>query len=189
MPLAVTAASFLPALFGGGDDDVDKALASLEKEQAHNRATAAARDSEGSALMAPVKKYLGDVMSGDRNALLQATMPERRRVVDQYDTAKKAIAEFAPRGGGLAGSLAQVNAGQASDLAEIGANARTQGFEAAGNLAMQIRQLGVSAQQLSSMNLNSLIETVMKQSDQKHESLLGMGEALGTVIGMSLPRG
>lgn len=189
LPLALTGASFLPALFGaGGNDDLDKALGQLEKDTAANKAKAAQVEGEGSALMAPVSKYLGDITKGDRQSIMQATMPERRRVIDQYDTAKRAISEFAPRGGGLAGTMAQVNAQEASDLSTIGAQARKEGMGQAADLGMAIRNLAIPREQLASMNLNQLIDALTHQDDQSHETMMGLGESLGTVIGLSMIR-
>ncbi len=187
LPLALTGASFLPALFGaGGNDDLEKALGDLEKNTAGQKAQAAQNEQEGSALTAPASKYLGDIMGGDRQAILEATMPERRRVIDQYDTAKKAISEFSPRGGGLAGSLSQVNAQQASDLSTIGSQARSQGVDAASKLGLAIRGMGLQREQLASLSLNQLIDSLTHQEDQSHETMMGLGESLGSVIGLSM---
>lgn len=188
LPLALTGASFLPALFGGGADDkqLKGLMKDVEGSAATNKSNALAFGKEGSALTTPISKYLQDVIGGDRQTLLQATMPERRRVIDQYDTAKKSLTEFAPRGGGMAGALSEVNAAQASDLAEIGGKARTEGMDAAARLGVQLRQMGLSSQQLASMDLNTLIQTVMKRSEQSQETMMGLGESLGSIIGLSM---
>lgn len=191
LPLAMTAAPFVANLFGGGGEDreLKDALKGLEQQTAANRAKATQLDQEGSALLAPVKRYLGDITSGDRQAIQEATMPERRRVIDQYDTAKRAIAEFAPRGGGQAGAFAELGARQASDLAVLGSEARTRGMDSAANLAMAIRQMGLPREQLASMNMGQLIQTLLARSDQSHDTMMGLGEALGNVIGLSMNTG
>src|SRR5262245_54209632 len=58
---------------------------------------------EGASALNPALNYFKGQLSSNPQELLAATAPERGRVIDQYDTARQAIGEFGPRGGGQIG--------------------------------------------------------------------------------------
>ncbi len=179
-------ASLLPMLFGGGDDGVERSITQLEKATKTSQDKSAKFEEEGADILGPVSKYLKDVTGGSRQALLGATAPERQRIIDQYDTAKRSIAEFAPRGGGQASAMAHVLTREASDLATTTANARTQGFAAAATLGTTLRQLGVTEDQIASGNLSTLIQAALAKSAQDQQGGFNLGSALGTLAGIFL---
>ena len=60
---------------------------------------------------ADIQKALGyylPLLSGDRQAMMEAMGPEVNQISAQYDTAKRAAAEFTPRGGGRTAALAEL---------------------------------------------------------------------------------
>lgn len=182
--LALGGASFLPMLFGGGQDDakVKSAVGDLEKSTKRLTAEGQSLSGQGADVLGPALKYLKDVSGGDRQAVLAATMPERRRVMDQYDAAKKSISEFSPRGGGQASAYATLNASQASDLAEVGATARREGIDRAAGIGLNLKGLGLNAEQGAAANLNAIIQTYLTQAQQKGASAASLGEGLASLI-------
>lgn len=186
--LGVAGAGMLPMLFGGNNSDkaINDVIGNLKEHAANATDLSKTFGAESTDLFAPVADYLKKVTSGDRQSVLQATMPERRRVIDQYATAKKAIAEFTPRGGGQAAAGAGLQAKEASDLATTTAEARQAGIGQAGNLAAAAAQLGISEQSLASGDLNSILSALNTQQQQHAQSAAGLGQALGTLAGFLL---
>jgi len=182
--LGFGAASFLPMMFGGGgnDTDISRAIGDLQNSSTRLQGTAKETGAQGSTLLNPAIDYLKAIVGGDRQAIMAATMPERRRVIDQYDAAKKSIAEFAPRGGGTAGAVATLNANQAGDLAQVGAQARTQGVNTAGQLGASLKSLGVGAEGLASQNLNTILQTYIQKGQQQGQSAASLGEGLASLV-------
>lgn len=136
---------------------------------------------QGKDLFGPAADYLKKILSGDRQQMLEATMPERRRVIDQYATAKKAIAEFTPRGGGQAGSLSQINATEASDLATIGSGARADAAKTGLNTGLNLESLGLTASSLASTDLNALMQMMETQHENSANRWAEIGKAAGTI--------
>lgn len=157
-----------------------------------------AKDFEGlsAETLGPVLKYFKTLIGGDEGALMSATTPERARVIDQYDTARKAISEFGPRGGGTNATLAGSRFQEASDLAGITSQARTNAVSGAANLGMGLTQAGLSSEQLANQDLGAILsgilgkESLDVQKRGQNAGVLGsFGEALGSIFSMFLPFG
>src|SRR5262245_53292081 len=82
----------------------------------------------GTESVGPVINYLRQLTGSNPSAVMDATRPERARVLDQYDTARKTISEFGPRGGGTTSTLAESQFRQGEDLANVTSGARQGAF-------------------------------------------------------------
>lgn len=167
----------------------------LSQQAAGAQAQGEASSASGTDALAPVMKYLQSILGGDPSALMAATQPERGRVIDQYDTARKSAAEFGPRGGGTTGALAKSRFDQASSLADITSGARRDAVATEGELGLQLKQLGLSAEQLASSDLSTVINAALNkqyldvQKRGQNAGLLGdVGSAAGSIIGAILTR-
>jgi hypothetical protein len=129
----------------------------------------------------PASAYFRAIISGDRQQLLAATMPERRRVIDQYSSARKAIASFQPRSGGTAAANNDMASREASDLAFVSTGARTAAANAALSAGSQMTSQGLQAQQLASTDLTSLITALQRGDQQSSESGTNWGQIAGTI--------
>lgn len=185
---AVGAAGFLPMMFGGGgaNKGVSAALADLKQNTTSLTNTGKALGESGSDVMGPALQYLKAVTGGDPAAIAEAIKPERRRIIDQYDTAKKNVAEFGPRGGGTAGALAQVNATEAGDLATAGAQARQGAMSQATSTGTALQGLGVGATQAAGQNLQTSLQAYMKQAEDSGKSAADIGMGIAKIVGMFL---
>ena len=184
---------FVGGLFSGGkkkDEDTDLNATIAQLKQAGTAASARGTELGGMSQeqLGPILQILQQLTGGDPNALLAATRPERARVIDQYDTARKSIAQFSPRGGGTSAVLAQSRFDQADTSANITAEARQGAIKTSADLGTTLAGLGLNAQQLASMDLNSILQAILskKQLDltkrgQNMEALAGLGEALGMI--------
>lgn len=140
---------------------------------------------QGQQALHPVIQYLMALTGADPAALAQATQPERARVLDQYDTARKAL-QFLPRGGGQASATMEAGAKSASDISSIIANARTQGVGQLGSLGKGLLDTGISTLGMGGQAraaAGSAYESLSKHEDA---TLGGFGEALGTAISTAL---
>lgn len=149
----------------------------------------------GMSALAPVLKYFKALAGGDASAVAQATAPQRRRVIDQYDTARKTISQFGPRGGGSNAALAGSQFGQANELSDITANATNNAANELGTLGTQQEGLGLSAKQIQGQDLNSILSAILggKQIDvQQHAAnmqLIGdIFGGVGNLVGLGLTR-
>lgn len=149
----------------------------------------------GGEALAPALKYFASLLSGNPADLMEATRPERGRVIDQYDTARQAIGQFGPRGGGTTSALAQSRISEAGDLADVTAQARRGAAETSAGLGQSLTALGLSAEQLASADLNSIISAVLNKQGldlskrgQNLQAMTGLGESLGALLGLFLTR-
>jgi hypothetical protein len=134
-------------------------------------------------------QYLKSLTGNDPSAIMAATAPERGRVMDQYDTARKAIAQFGPRGGGQAAAFSDASFREASDLSDITAGARQGAVGQLGQLGLSATGLGLSAQQLASADLNTVLNAVLTREGhdvgkrgQNMAAWADAGEALGMIL-------
>lgn len=185
---------------GGGSKstspELQSALADVTSSRKRVQAEGADLSGAGTDLAGPIVEYFKKLTGGDPSAVMQATLPERAKVIDQYDTARQAIAQFTPRGGGQTAALAQSRFNQASDISNITATARREGMSQGSQLATYLTSLGLSAEQIASGDLNTIINAILSKQGldltsrgQNLGVLSSTGEALGTLLGLYLTRG
>jgi hypothetical protein len=136
---------------------------------------------QGQAALAPVLKYLQAVAGGDPAAINAETAPERAKVLDQYDTARKAI-QFAPRGGGQASATIGAGAKAASDITSLTAAAHRQGVTDLGNLGKNLLDTGVTEQHNAASELNSVLQAYDKAKQERAATNTGLGSAIGSAL-------
>lgn len=180
-------------LFGGGDEDEqpkpDDPEELLKANAGRLRDKSLDLSAKGSEALGPVLAYFKKLMGDDPSAILEATAPERGRVIDQYDTARKAVSQFAPRGGGASSAVAQSYFSQANQLSDITSSARRDAFNGSAQLGTTLTGLGMSADQLEAADLNTIINALVAKRGQNAGALGSGAEALGTILGLILTKG
>ena len=192
--------ALLGGLFGGGGDD-DQAKQDAEgqltdifpmlRESSTNlRQRAGGLADQADSAIAPVLRELRSMLSANPADVMDATRAERGRVIDQYDTARRAVAQFAPRGGGTTSVMAQSQFDQAESLADITSGAQRDATKSLASLGTSLAGLGLSAEQLASQDLNSIINALLAQQGidatkrgQTMEMWGGIGQAAGSILG------
>ena len=76
-------------LIAGSGDPYKGNIAGLERSAQESGDYAKLLQEGGSELVNPITQYYKALISGDRTALMAATQPERRKVIDQYSTRKE----------------------------------------------------------------------------------------------------
>ncbi len=178
------AGAVLPMLFGGSDNTKGP-MDALNKNAQNATDLSTKLGAKGAELFDPAADYLKKVLGGDRQSLLEATQPERRRVIDQYATAKKSIAEFTPRGGGQASSLNALQASEAGDLANIGSTARQGAMQTGLSAGLNLEGLGLSASSVASNDYAAILSAIQQQNSQKGQSAAALGQSIGMIAAMA----
>lgn len=127
---------------------------------------------------------------GSRSAALQATEPEVSTIMDQFDAAHKAAAEFSPRGGGRATLNAEQPYKAAGVIGKLLASSRNNAASVLANLGINEEGLGVqqSGQAISALNAgtsaaNALGENEAAYQKMKSKEYGDIGSGLGNVLG------
>jgi hypothetical protein len=133
----------------------------------------------GSKALQPVLSQLMKLLSGDDATINEAIRPQARGVIDQYDTARKAISQFTPRGGGQETALATSRFREAGKIADLKSDAITSATTELGNLGAALMSSGAQEQQASLATLMGLIQS----AQQSKESTMAMWGQIGLHAG------
>jgi len=147
--------------------------------------------SQGQDALGPLLQRMQALLGENPAALMDATRQERGRVIDQYDTARRAISQFGPRGGGTTSALADSRFAQAELLADITSSAKNDAMGMAGSLGVQLSGLGLSAQQLASADIETVIRAILareglnvQERGQNMQMWGSLGETAGNLFGI-----
>ncbi len=175
----------LPFLFGGGNqgEDVTKQIGDVNSAAKGNLANGDQIQAQGSEALAPVLSYLSKLTSGDTATTLQAVQPQVNSVLAQYDTARKATAQFSPRGGGSNAAEATSRNQQGSDIASIIANARTNAVDKAGTIGTSLTQIGATQKAQAVQTMASTIYPLLEQEKQNQQGFDAFFSGLAKMIG------
>lgn len=179
-------AGLLASLGGGASGDLDDLLQRIGQ---HSEQVGAQGDDLldlGTSGLQPALEFLTSITRGDAGAIGDATRPERTRVLDQYDTARKSVAQFTPRGGGQTSTIARSFTDEANTLSNIFATGRREGATALSTLGTRLAGMGINAKALEGQDLTNLVNAYLTQSAQEQQSSASFGESLGTLAGMLL---
>jgi len=140
--------------------------------------------------LAPATEYYQKQLGEDPSALMDATKGERGRVIDQYDAARRAASQFGPRGGGTNAAISESYFTQANQLSDITSMAKKDAATQLGQLGATMTGLGLSADQLASADLETVLSAVLAreglslQKRGQNMQLAGdIGGALGSIAG------
>ena len=180
---------------GSGNLSVDALTKALTDQSTKLGARSDQLGGEGDLSTKAVTDYFRALVGGDPAALLDATKAERGRVIDQYDTARDAIAKFGPRGGGSTSASAASRISEANQLSDITAGARTNAADKLAGVGLSEQGLGLSAEQLASGDIGQVLQAMFGQqqldvqkSGQKSANYAAMAQGIGTLIGLYLTR-
>lgn len=142
-----------------------------------------------------VTDYFSKLVGGDEQALLDATKVERGRVINQYDTARNAITQFGPRGGGSTSASAYSRISEANELSDVTASARTNAADKLTGIGATEQGLGLSADQLASGDIGQVLQSLFGQeqldaqkSGQKSANYSALAQGIGTILALYLTR-
>jgi hypothetical protein len=108
-----------------------------------------------------VSNYDNSILSGNRTTVLSAEAPEIGSILSGYDTARKASAELAPRGGGRSASLNELPYKEAGDVNKQIEKARPQAAQQLTQVAGEQAGLGTAEQGIAASDVNSSLDFLL----------------------------
>jgi hypothetical protein len=193
------AGGFLKGLFSGGKKKKPKPgeaaapnspEAQLQTSADESKQLASSLTAQGQESIAPAQNYFKGLLSSNPQEMLAATAPERGRVIDQYDAARQATAEFGPRGGGSTSAQAAARTQQAAQLGDILSTGKREAASASASLGTTLTGLGMTAKQLQSADLNSVLSAILTREGldvtkrgQTMQAWSGVGQGVGSILG------
>lgn len=143
----------------------------------------------GTALFDGPTRYNEDILNGDRNAALAQEAPDVRSILSQYDGARQALSEFAPRGGGRASGGSNLAFKQAGDINALLQRARPQASANLTNIGQILSSLGLSQEQLGLTGENYAAQDLLGRRGQNiqenantQQILAGLGASIGKLL-------
>lgn len=176
----------LGALFAPDSPSTTGITDEIQKQAKDLNATGKELTGAGASMLPQILQYLNAITSGDPTALLEATRPERKRVIDQYDTARQTAGRTAQRGGGTASALVKSYDSEAETLGALSASARREGVDKASALTSALLSAGVNAQGAGTAGLTNVLYPILAQSQQDKQGIAstfaGIAEFLGPLL-------
>lgn len=133
--------------------------------------------------------FFRKLLSGDRTETTQALSPEIQAVKDQYDSTKRSISEYGPRGGGQVAAIGQASEKEAGRIGGLFSTARSRGAAGLGQVGQVLGQLGLGGLNLASSSLGDILHTLVAEqgveagvSERKSAALGGLGSLIGSLI-------
>jgi hypothetical protein len=127
---------------------------------------------------------------GNRSQALSAIDPEVSTIMDQFDAAHRAAAEFSPRGGGRATLNAQKPYQMSGAIGKLLSASRTNAASVLANLGINEEGLGLqqSGQSISALNAGTaaasdLGKLGLAKDERNDKNIAGLGESVGGILG------
>ena len=136
--------------------------------------------SMGAEGLAPVFKRLMSLVSGNPESVNQEVMPENAAILNQYDTALRAVG-MGPRGGGQASATAGLKSSEASTLATTKSKAIKDATAQLGTLASATTGQGLQAESDATHTLGTLIQSAMAGEKLTQDKWMAIGSAVGSI--------
>lgn len=178
------AAPIVASLFAGDRGSIAPQIGEVQKNARDIGAQGRQLFAQGQDTLHPALEYFKGILSDNPGEVMAATAPERRRVIDQYDTARRSAGQFTPRGGGQASASMESRAQQASDLATIGGDARRQAANATAAIGTSQQDAGLSAEEQSQAQLAQMLGPLFQQQQSDSQSTLGTIAGLASLAAM-----
>lgn len=182
--IATAGGGLLGALFAPKrSSELSTNIKNIEGQSSDLRKTGTDLTAKGSAALDPVLKYFSALASGDPAAALAATAPQRGRVIDQYDAARRSAGQFTPRGGGQASTEQESRSAEAGQLADVTSGARSEGAKELAALGSDVTRTGLSAEEQSINAMVSTLQPLIQQQQQQGSDIGGIFKGLGELAG------
>jgi hypothetical protein len=126
--------------------------------------------------------YYTPLLTGNRQAMMEAEGPQISTLAQNYMNAKKNISQFGPRGGGTTSALAQAPFNLADQITQLLEGARTNAATQVANIGSSLANIGVSAMNTSAATAGTVASQQLQQQQQTNQLLGSLGAALGKIV-------
>jgi hypothetical protein len=113
--------------------------------------------------------FFSKLLSGDRQSAMEAEAPAVNSILSQYDSAKRAVSQFAPRGGGTASTLAQAPFKASDAITNLLASVRPEAAQALTQISGLLSSLGLDESSIGISNLQFASGEKDKQEQQRYQ--------------------
>ena len=141
------------------------------------------------AALNPATGFFKRLLSGDQSSIAQAIGPHAGTVIGQFESARRAASENAPRGGGRNQLLAQApfqKAGAVSDLVQetipVAAEGLLRAGEIEGGIGTRLMSIASDAGSRSLQTLVSGRNVSLAEQERKDRNLRGLAVGLADII-------
>lgn len=182
----ITAASSLFGKSKGGstpsNTDINSLIQDISSQSKQSRESGRSALDQGFKTMDPGLKYLAGLLSGDRGQLTAATAPEAKTILDQYDSARKAVSELGPRGGNKGQEISESYFKQADAMTRLLETIRPGAAKELAGLGLDISKLGLEELQLGEDDLTRILDALSGIRGQNLQSYGALGQGIGNII-------
>jgi hypothetical protein len=176
----------LSFLFGGSKKSREEKQLSSAQAQAVQLGISGAKQ-DIPAARAAITEPLGffrALLSGDRAAVLQAFAPEVETLTQAYETGRRELEEFAPRGGGRTAAMTELPFRKARDIESLVHGARLTGAAGVEDIGQMLASLG-----LGELGAGAQVATAARGQAFDERQLAAQqaqqaGEAVGSLIAL-----
>ena len=142
----------------------------------------------GTGALGQTQNYLNSLLGGGQPAM-EAAAPEVNTILSQYDTAKKSLSEFAPRGGGTNARMADLPFQESGAITNLLAGERGQAAQSLASLGLGEGSLASSLLPRDSGAGSSLLNYALGNKAQQGAMWGGVGTSIGTLLGQIFKSG
>ena len=141
----------------------------------------------GGKLLAQPAKYYSDILSGDRQKMLEAEAPEVSNIMSAYNAARRSGSEFTPRGGGRVQALEEAPYKEAGAVTSLLQQARPEAAKEITSIAKNLQNLGLSEEFLGSEAFQAVMGYNLQQQKTRNELWSSIGQSAGGVLAAAIP--
>jgi len=177
--------SFLFGGGSGGQTKEQKALTGAETDIAQFGLGEAKKTlPKATSALAGPQNFFQALLSGDRNAILNAIAPEVDTLTSQYATGRKTAEQFAPRGGGRGAALAELPTRQAADISKLVHGARLTGAQGLMSVGQLFGQIGLGEMGAGTTAATTAFGDIQTAKENQQQQAANTGAAIGGLIAL-----
>lgn len=151
-------------------------------------ATGAGLVGQGQAALGPVLQQLMQIIQGNQTAVDTALAPQESSIISQYDTARRAIANFTPRGGGQTSALAGSRIAEAGKISDLRSSARTSAIGELASIGGTELSAGTSLESTGLQGLLASLQSAITERGQNLSFFGDLGKGIGSILGAWIGR-
>jgi len=168
---------FFGSLFGGENKTLDQNIPGFQQSAGFSTGV-------GQNDVTAASKWYNDILSGDPTKMAEAVAPETSAIQGQAQQAKNQTAQFAPRSGGTAAAIAELDANTRAQIIKLLGGLQSGSASALGSLGTTEQGIGLESRKAAD-------DASQQQMDNWQNSILGKGitsaassaEAFGLGVG------
>jgi hypothetical protein len=127
-------------------------------------------------------QYYAGLLGGDRQKMMEAVGPEVNTILSQYDTAKRAAAEFSPRGGGRTQTLAELPFKESASITDLLQKVRPQAAAGAESVGAKEASLAAGLLPSGTSAAAQLLQYELGKQGMSFNQSMQQGAALAEVL-------